>query len=204
MYNVAYKSIVFNKIELTHHDNSYKPLQSKNIMNLNPNTKDGIFFLALSMGIFGTGTIMGQSGKLGYMLTLYIFSFIILLFSLLELFNGFVLNFSRVEEKTEFELFREFIKDKRRGFPRWEYHDIDKKFVDSQFKILLREKFFLEMDPVISDGTKHRNFILGPPLLSLISSWETEELSRKIHSLTKYLLIIALGALIITGIQIII
>ena len=102
----------------------------------------------------------------------------------------------KTNNKEEFEEFMDFLKDTRRGFPRWEYLDVDKKFIESQFKILLDKEFFIELTPIVDDkGETHRAFMLGAPMLSLISSWESEKLNKNVHKLTKYLLILASIAL---------
>ncbi len=107
-------------------------------------------------------------------------------------------------DKIEFEEFIKLVKDMRRGFPRWEYRDLENKFTDSQLGMLIKEGYLVEMEPSSDgDGTKHRHFILGSSTLTLISGWETEKLNiqlfkftTKLHKLT--LILVVLGGLAIT------
>lgn len=95
----------------------------------------------------------------------------------------------------EVNKFKKLIKDMYRGFPNWQYRkmvedvviteEIRKSLLDSRF--LLKEKH-------VKDGKKYDVYMLGTNALNLVSSWETEELTKSIRKLT-------LAVLIMTGIS---
>ncbi|MBS3087187.1 hypothetical protein J4226_01190 [Candidatus Pacearchaeota archaeon] len=91
------------------------------------------------------------------------------------------------KQRIEVEEFKKEWRNLHQGFPRYLYSDRLEQVVPTQEvrDNLIKHGFLLKCIPTQDkNGTKHP-YMLGPNSLSLISSWNTEDLSKRTLQLSK-------------------
>ena len=85
-----------------------------------------------------------------------------------------------------------------RGFPNWTYQEmVEKVVITKNMRDNLVKYGFLIREPGIINGKKIERYMLGPTALSTVSSWNSEELSKRIHNLTVFLVFLTFVLIVI-------
>lgn len=98
-----------------------------------------------------------------------------------------------LNQKIEVEKFKRLVRDMYRGFPNFEYKGMVEKVITTEKmrEELKKSGFLIEESFVGKDGKSYPMYMLGASALPLVSAWETEDLTRKIKTLTIIALAIA-------------
>lgn len=104
--------------------------------------------------------------------------------------------------EVEVDNFRKLIKDMYDGFPNGQVRTIVERVVitEAMRNHLVDTKFLLKESHVV-DGREEVWYMLGPNSLALLSSWETEELTKSIKKLTWVVVVMTALSLILLIIQ---
>lgn len=109
-----------------------------------------------------------------------------------------------MKKHTEIEVkkFEKLIKEMYRGFPNWQFRKMveDVVVTDEMRKQLIDVKYLIKEQHVVN-GQKSDVYMLGPNALTLVSAWETEELTRSIKKLTWAVIIMTGVSLVLIIIQ---
>jgi len=92
---------------------------------------------------------------------------------------------TRINQKIEVDKFKKLIREMYRGFPNWQFRKMVESVIvtDEMRKALIDAKFLMK-EEYVADGNKCDVYMLGPNALSLVSAWETEDLTKSIRKLT--------------------
>ena len=104
-----------------------------------------------------------------------------------------------LKEKVDVEKFKKLIKEMYKGFPNFEYRGMVEKIITTE-KVreeLEKAKFLIKEEFADREGNLYNMYMLGPSALPLISAWKTEDLTKKIKTLTIWILVITGIALLI-------
>ncbi|MFH1365040.1 MAG: hypothetical protein ABIH28_00455 [archaeon] len=102
---------------------------------------------------------------------------------------------TKINQKIEVNKFKKLIREMYRGFPNWQFRKmVEEVIVTDEMRNALIDAKFLMKEEHVADGKKYDVYMLGPNALSLVSTWETEDLTKSIRKLT-------LAVIIMTGIS---
>ena len=122
-------------------------------------------------------------------LGLFLISFIIWVIE--EIVNK--TKFKPYEPKNLRELMQRIANDPE--WPKWSFHGYLEKFAPGKMsEVLFEHGFFIEL--IKEDGKK--DYTIGPAGAALVSTWETEKLSRLMFAFTIFIVVLTLIQLIVT------
>ncbi len=111
----------------------------------------------------------------------------------------------KVKEKIEVEKFKSLIREMFLGYPSWGYMGMIEKIINRKELHVLE---YLKEDGIIKELPKKFQtegqpimYRLGANALPLVSAWKTEELTKSIHSLTVWLIILTVILIFLTALM---
>ena len=107
-----------------------------------------------------------------------------------------------MKQQIEVKKFEKLVKEMYRGFPNWQFRKmVEDVVVTKEMRDQLIDAKFLVKEQHVVDRQKYDVYMLGPNALTLVSAWETEELTRSIKKLIWAVIIMTGASLIIIIIQ---